>query len=131
MLMCEKFIREKTHLVILLLIVGLSSCSYPGIETRKNLMSLKLGMTKDEVINIIGLPERNEAYKTTNSEELELFFYYTGNSSSVSGIANCSWGACTPLLFEDGKLTGWGREIYEKKTKIELDIKHDLEINQK
>jgi outer membrane protein assembly factor BamE (lipoprotein component of BamABCDE complex) len=111
-------------LVTFLIIFILTSCTTWEIRqsrNRDNLMRIDLGMSKDQVVLIMGKPDLNEAYQTADGGALVILFYYT-NRKWADG--NVTKDECTPLVFENGKLIGWGDEFYQSKIKIELDIKN-------
>ena len=91
-------------------------------------MRLQIGMEKEDVLSLMGPPGLNEAYQTKNGGTLEIFFYRTeiyshhGKKLSSSDCVNASSYGCMPLLIEEGTLIGWGKQFYEEKVKIELDI---------
>ena len=114
------------NIIILLLCFGLNGCatwyanSPWGIDNnRKNLMKLEIGMSKQEVINIMGIPYNREAYSTPDGQ-LDFLIYLTKYTDSGS-IPDSD---TTPICFVNGKVTGWGRNFYEKqKQRYEIEIK--------
>jgi outer membrane protein assembly factor BamE (lipoprotein component of BamABCDE complex) len=108
------------EITLLVLILFASSACWRVTQSRNrgNLMSLKLDMTKEDVIRIMGKPTLNEAYKTDKGKNLEILFYYTNRTWADGNITR---DECTPIVFEDGKVIGWGNEFY--KTRVELEIK--------
>lgn len=91
----------------------LFSCSYfdrydPGFvernENNESLKKLKKGMTKEEVVKIMGNPLVDEKYNTPN-----VWFYYTDWDWADTARTEIE---CTPLVFEKGTLVGWGRVYY-------------------
>ena len=79
-----------------------------SMKTRnnKNIVNLKKGMTKQEVLALMGEPLRNEVYNTEN-----VFYYFTESKLSDGMITH---DECTPLFFKDEKLAGWGQRQYKK-----------------
>lgn len=76
----------------------------------ENSKKLRVGMTKAEVLAIMGDPVKNEAFHRP-----DIWFYYF----------NMNWGdgfvteeECFPLVFENGKLAGWGN-MYYTRTRLE------------
>ena len=115
--------KEITLLVLALLINGCASNSMMpwGIEkARNNLMKLEIGMSKQEVIEIMGMPYNREAYSTPDGP-LDFLIYLTKYTYSGS-IPDSD---TTPVCLLNGKVTGWGRNFYEnQKQKYEIEIKH-------
>lgn len=72
---------------------------------RSKLADIRVGMTKDQVIEIAGEPLSKELYSTDN-----LWFYYT-DPKWYDGMV--TQDECMPFVFDDeGILTGWGRKYY-------------------
>lgn len=71
-----------------------------------NLKQLEKGMTKQQVLKVMGEPLRNEVYNTDN------VWYYFTESKWSDGV--CTRDECTPLFFKNGLLLGWGQKAYKK-----------------
>src|SRR5574344_1355021 len=92
----------------MLLAVGVFSggCATPWNVMSKNIENskrLRVGMTKEEVLKIMGEPVSNETYGTPN-----VWFYYV-QMAWADGLV--TEDECMPLVFVDGKLAGWGNEF--------------------
>lgn len=70
--------------------------------------TLKLGVSKDEILALLGSPDITEAKKTEEGN-LQVMFYRTQHMKS-DGIT--TQNECTPLLFEDNVLVAWGDGVY-------------------
>ena len=98
-------------LKIMILFAGigmlLSGCSYKEASlNRDNLAKLTIGMTKDQVREIMGDPLQ-EAYSLDN-----VWFYFT-RPKWMDGMNTRD--ECTPLVFnEEGILKGIGYPYYQK-----------------
>lgn len=92
--------------VAILVSALMSSCSTEGSMNLENIKNLKEGMSKEAVLNTMGQPLVKEVYNTEN-----VWFYYTESKWSDG---NRTSDECTPLVFEEGKLIGWGHEFYKK-----------------
>lgn len=88
------------------LTVLLSSCFYAEIErNQKNLAKIRKGMTKQQVLEIMGEPVKGEVY--CNDKE---FFYYTRQSWMDGMIMR---DECTPIVFDDfDRVIGWGYDYH-------------------
>ncbi|OGV31020.1 MAG: hypothetical protein A2020_00090 [Lentisphaerae bacterium GWF2_45_14] len=99
-----------------LLTVIVSSCEYcnwayfEGEDTRAKLSNVRIGMTKQEVLDLMGEPLKNEKFNKP-----DIWFYYT----------NVRWGdsltvreESTPVVFSEGRVVGWGNDYY--KTEYEF-----------
>ena len=91
----------------------LASCTFidkydPGFVLRslnqKHLKLLKKGMTELEVIVIMGKPQIQDKFKEAN-----ILFYYTTWDWADAAITKIE---CTPLVFENDQLIGWGLAFY-------------------
>ena len=72
-----------------------------NIENSRN---LRVGMTKSEVLEIMGEPIRNESFCKP-----DLWYYYI---DMVWGDGLTTEEECMPLVFENGVLIGWGNDFY-------------------
>lgn len=98
---------------------------------RGNLKNLAVGMTKEQAAAIMGTrtfrddddrdflvpnPYRSESYQALDGTMYELLSYYTDLNKSGSKLSK---DEMTPLIFENGKLIGWGWVFVDK-----LDMRH-------
>ena len=84
-----------------------AGCSTPWGKAKQNVensRNLRVGMTKNEVLEVMGEPIRDEKFC-----EPDLWFYYI---EMVWGDGLVTPEECLPLVFEDGKLIGWGNDFY-------------------
>ena len=97
------------HIVLTLLAGALSltltSCFYGEIErNQKNLAKIRKGMTKKQVLEIMGEPVKGESYCTD-----KVFFYYTRQSWMDGMIMR---DECTPIAFDEfDQVIGWGPDF--------------------
>jgi len=99
-------------------------------ENRQNLLKLSLGMTKQEVLGIMGtetvhmpllgfgrgwrqsdyIETINNPYKSEilpgKEKTFDVLYYYTDEKRVDGAITD---DELTPLVFDDGKLIGWGQ----------------------
>lgn len=96
------------RLVLLLAFVVLcGGCGFSEANHNiKNSEALRIGMTKEEVITVMGKPIQNETYTKP-----DIWYYYI-RPNWIDGLA--TEDECMPLVFKDGKLIGWGNEYYAK-----------------
>ncbi len=98
------------------LLALLSGCGYfTQFDNLENSKKLRVGMTKEEVLSIMGEPLSEEVFNTPNT------WYYYISTQWHDGLY--TEDECMPLLFEDGKLIGWGNEYYNK---LRMEHKHIL-----
>lgn len=85
---------------------ALTSCSYSIRDKNlQNLQRVQVGMTKQQVLDIMGEPLVNEVYNTENA-----WFYFTQVKWSDGSITH---DECTPIFFKDGSVAGWGNQEYK------------------
>ncbi|MBN1141162.1 MAG: DUF3192 domain-containing protein [Deltaproteobacteria bacterium] len=108
-----------------LVLGSLCSCATPQMRMDRNnanLLSLEMGATKEEVLQVMGKPDLNEAYQSLHGKSVAIFFYYTQRKWQDG---NTTKDECTPVVFENGKLIGWGSEFYEMRKKIDITVKQE------
>lgn len=132
--------------VLFVLIAGCTS-SLDRVRTanRRNLLKLSVGMTKEQALAIMGNksgggrfgePTVNSPYKSEillvraepavarqgKDKNFEVLYYYTDVESTIytANPATIPDDELTPLIFDNGKLIGWGADFLEdiKKYKI-------------
>ncbi len=75
-----------------------------------NIADLKLGQSLEKVRAIMGTPRFNEAFKT-DDESVQVLFYRTQHLHSDGETTK---DECTPLIFKDGVLVGFGSKAYNR-----------------
>ncbi len=101
------------HLLLVLVCAALAamsaSCGYfQAMHQRGKLADVRVGMTKDQVVEIAGDPLAKELYSTEN-----YWFYYT-SPKWYDGMV--TQDECTPFLFnDDGVLQGWGNRYFREQ----------------
>jgi outer membrane protein assembly factor BamE (lipoprotein component of BamABCDE complex) len=88
-------------------------------RNNKNLITLKIGMSQDQVLQNMGQPERSEGYEWGSA-----YLYRTAMTSGIYGTADTDF---TPVVFDEkGILVGWGRNFFTEHVKrYEIKIKKD------
>ncbi len=88
-----------------------SSCaSTPWAERSRNLENskkIRVGMTKEEVLQIMGEPLRDEMFNKP-----DVWYYYV-MTKWYDGLT--TEDECMPFVFDSGKLIGWGNAFYAQK----------------
>ena len=93
------------------------------MENSQNMSKINVGMTKDEVIQIMGNKTARvydvavtNPYKTelrqSNEGTYEILYYYThyDKRGRRTRRFTISENELTPIIFKDGKVIGWGKE---------------------
>ena len=84
---------------------GSQSASYT-----KALMKVQIGMSRDEVVALMGQPQKREAYGKT-----EFLIYRTSEAGNFA-----------PIGIVDGKVVGWGRNYYDNA--VYSNVKADVTV---
>ena len=139
-------------LLLILLCLGLVGCATISAVTtpnRENLMKLSIGMTKDEVIKIMGEDTKTayenlamlknvfswgmgaESQKINNPYRSEILqgkdktfevWYYVTDDKTGKGVITDD--CLTPLVFDNGKLIGWGQSFLQDNVqKYEIRVR--------
>lgn len=91
-------------------LVCLCGCTVIPFKTAKinveNSKKLRVGMTKHEVLAVMGEPLRDETFCKP-----DIWFYYFDTNWFDGFVTE---DECFPLVFKDGKLLGWGNEFYTR-----------------
>lgn len=69
-----------------------------------NAKQLRIGMTKAEVLALMGEPLKDEEFNKPD------IWYYYFDCNWLDGLTTEE--ECFPLVFSDGKLIGWGNRFY-------------------
>jgi len=91
-------------------------------QTRTSLNKLEVGMTRQEVVAIMGEPRSREAIGNT-----EFLLYRTEAPKAVDiyGVMGVqSDRELTPVAIVNGRVSGWGRNYYDNaiRTQVNADV---------
>jgi hypothetical protein len=118
--------------IILALVLILSGCSNIYLDTSDllraqntaNLAKLTAGLRKQVAMEMMGTeaskgvfmwidnPYRSEALTGKDGESYEVLYYYTDLKQRDDKITD---DELTPLVFQDGKLIGWGYPFLDQR----------------
>jgi outer membrane protein assembly factor BamE (lipoprotein component of BamABCDE complex) len=85
----------------------LCSCAYfSQYKNQKNAAQLRVGMTKAEVLAVMGEPLRDEVFNKPDT-----WYYYIDTKWHDTYTTQ---DECMPLSFKKGKLVGWGQDYYNR-----------------
>lgn len=115
--------------MLFVLVAGCTS-SLDRVRTanRRNLLKLSVGMTKEQALAIMGNksgggrfgePTVNSPYKSEilqgKEKTFEVLYYYTDIKSVIytANPATITDDELTPLVFDNGKLIGWGASFLD------------------
>jgi hypothetical protein len=109
-----------------------SSLDRVRAANRRNLLKLSVGMTKEQVTAVMGHksgggwfgePTVNSPYKSEilqgKDKTFEVLYYYTDVKSVIytANPATITDDELTPLVFDNGKLIGWGASFLDSNIK--------------
>ncbi|GAB4511672.1 MAG: hypothetical protein Tsb0026_14910 [Sulfuricaulis sp.] len=118
--------------IIIALVLILSGCSNIYLDTSdllraqntENLRKLSVGLEKKLAVEIMGTepskgvfmwidnPYRSETLRGKDGKNCEVLYYYTDLKQRDDKITD---DELTPLVFQDGKLIGWGYPFLDQK----------------
>lgn len=79
-------------------------------KNRQNLSKISLGMSKEQVSILMGAADFNEAYIQAD-KEVHVLFYRTQHTMSDGKTTK---DECTPVVFSNDSVVGWGEMAYSK-----------------
>jgi len=102
-----------TFILICLFASGCGCFRYKATNEKITTL-LNIGMDRDQVISALGIPDKREVYGTS-----EYLIYNTD-----CGNMNMETRNVTPILLENNKVVGWGRNYFDniKRSKVDADI---------
>lgn len=121
------------HIGIAVLVLTLSACSTFYLDSsdllrdanKENLKRLAVGMDKTTAMQTMGTepskslfmwidnPHRSQTVTGKDGRPYEVLYYYTDLKERDDKITD---DELTPLVFDHGKLVGWGYETLRRKT---------------
>ena len=106
-------------LALAMALCGMAGCGITtGLQAQKNrnnMLKLSTGMSKDELLSVMGKP-----YQTENYGQFDIWSYRTDMMRNFETTED----DLTPIVFEDGNLIGWGsRFAHETVRKYELRLR--------
>lgn len=117
--------------IIVIICASLIGCAGSPVRTHwqatrhtSGMLKLQPGMNAEEVIELMGTPEKTEMYRGKNEEAFLVYLYITEGKDSYS--RRWSEANYTPVVFKDGKLDGWGWSYLNNSAKKYEFIVKDL-----
>jgi len=123
--------RKLGVLILLMLVLGVSAGCMGSSSllqtkwTRQKLENLEVGMEKLQVLDVMGRPYTREVFTDEDGEPVEVLYYhtvFTGHALLIEPDEK----HLTPIVLQDGKVRGWGRNFYDKTKRYHLQ--HDISI---
>ena len=91
------------NFLMVALCLSLMSCAAPKIII-KPFVEPQYGMTKSEMFDLLGKPEKIEVYRKSDLSKEEFYFYVRLYQSTKDEV---------PVCLINGKIVGWGQSYYE------------------
>lgn len=106
-------------LLILLLLSGcglvtLTTTSIEASGNKSNLQKLEIGMNLTQVKEIMGAPNKTEAFSLPENKKLLVWYFLTEGRAPFRRLDDPNY---TPLIFENDMLKGWGYAHLDKMRK--------------
>jgi hypothetical protein len=79
-------------------------CAHTSHQIIKPFVEPVYGMTKPQMIDMLGTPDTIEIYKKTDLTQVEYYFYHRDYQSSRLKV---------PVCLVNNKVVGWGKSFYE------------------
>ena len=103
-------------LLILLLLSGcglvtLSTTSIEASVNQSNLQKLSIGMNSAQAKEIMGAPNKTEAFSLAESKKVLVWCFLTEGRAPFRRLDDPNY---TPVVFENDIITGWGYIHLEK-----------------
>jgi hypothetical protein len=95
--------------LVLFVAVAALLCSCSAIKrNNENIVNLKVSMTQEEVVKVMGTPAVSESYEAVGGERVNILYYRTEDKPVAATTIK---DECTPIVFINGKLAGWGERL--------------------
>jgi hypothetical protein len=88
--------------LIIGLFLSLIGCAGPN-KLVKPFVEPQYGMTKLQMLDLLGKPDSIEIYKKSDETRVEYYIYHRNPSSETK----------VPVCLINGKIVGWGKTYYE------------------
>jgi len=93
----------KNYLIIGLCL-SLVGCVPSSSQIVKPFVDPEYGMTKQQMFDLLGKPEKIEIYRKTDQTRIEFYIYVRKYQSSQAKV---------PVCLINNKIVGWGKTFYE------------------
>lgn len=91
------------NLLIIGLCLSLIGCASTPKLVEKPFVEPQYGMTKPQMLDLLGKPDSIEIYKKTDLTRVEFYIYHRDQSSQEK----------VPVCLINEKIVGWGKSFYE------------------
>ncbi len=113
----------KRVVIILAITLSVTGCVSAGPfavgSVTKNLKRLQLGMSKSEVLKIVGEPQQTMAFQNESGQPVEILLYQT-QFVGVAVQPTCEH--LTPVVIVEGQVTAWGGSSCDTVRRYKVEI---------
>ncbi len=102
MRICKLKLRDALVVCALAGTVVLAGCADAALMRADNIARVQAGMNREDVVAIMGPPQRQETFGDTD------FLIYSNDGTSTTALLNF-----TPIAIVDGRVTGMGQSLYD------------------
>ncbi|MEN6318441.1 MAG: DUF3192 domain-containing protein [Syntrophaceae bacterium] len=92
-------------------LVTLTTTSIEASGNKTNIPKLEIGMNSTQVKELMGAPNKTEAFSLAESKKVLVWYFLTEGRAPFHRLDDPNY---TPLVFENDILTGWGYVHLEK-----------------
>ena len=92
------------NFLIIVLCLNLIGCATSAENQVKPFSEPQYGMTKDQMIHLLGKPDSIEIYKKSDNTRVEYYIYVKDYQSSQEKV---------PICLINNRIAGWGKAYYE------------------
>jgi hypothetical protein len=78
-------------------------------QNQQQINNLTLDMSAEQIRTLLGTPDFTESF-SKEGESVQVLFYRTHH---VKSDGKTTKDECTPLIFKQNRLTGWGDKAYQ------------------
>ena len=93
---------------------------------QKKLLEVQVGMSREQVVKILGTPDLREVVSDKNGVLIDFYFYQTRFLGDAV-IFRPKDTDLIPFAFVDDRLIGWGRSLYDRATHHEIDARETFD----
>ena len=99
------------RILIIILCLGIVGCAHVPKRNLKPFVEPHYGMTKPEMLDLLGTPDSIEIYKKIDLTRVEFYMYVRRYKSYQSKV---------PVCLINDKIVGWGKAYYEDHVSQDL-----------
>jgi len=98
------------NLLIIGFCLSVIGCAHAPVLVEKPFVDPQYGMTKLQLIDLVGKPETIEIYKESNQTQKEFYIYIKKYQLTEEKV---------PVCLINNKVVGWGKTFYEDHVSLD------------